>query len=116
MKVQFKKEAGKYVAAYPYRYQGFEFVYLKSNEKKTLLIENKLAIQGIWLNDKQISEIIQLLIDGSYSWIENGTPFFTVGDEIVIESYKHRGIGVYGKDGFLSNQTPDFIRSLKITE
>ena len=116
MKVQFEKEEGKYVAAYPYSYQGFEFVYVKNQKGKTLLFENRLAIHGIWLNDKQISEMVQPIMDGQYKWNDEKDALISVGDEILIDSYKHRGIGVYGEDGFLSRQTPDFDRSLKVVD
>lgn len=114
MKVQFEEEESKYDAAYGYNYQGFEFVYVKNKKGKTLLFENRLAIHGIWLNDKQISEIVQPIIDGQYKWNDEKDSLISVGDEIWIDSYKHRGIGVYGEDGFLSKQTPDYTRSLKV--
>ncbi|SFU77239.1 hypothetical protein SAMN05216480_12332 [Pustulibacterium marinum] len=117
IKVEFIQEEGKYVAAYPFNYQGFEFIYVKNKNHKTLLFENRLAIEGVWLNDKQIAEMVQPIIDAQYYWkISSETQFITEGDEILIESYKHRGIGVYDKNGFLSKQTPDCIRSLKVKQ
>tara|TARA_B100000929_G_C15480765_1_gene411126 strand:- start:364 stop:711 length:348 start_codon:yes stop_codon:yes gene_type:complete len=114
MKVACIKDQGK-SAAYPTHYIGFEFIYLKSKKEKILLFENRLAIRGIWLNDKQIADMVQTLIDANIKYTASREVLFHVGDQIIIESYKHRGLGTYDIDGGLM-QTPDFDRSLKIVK
>ena len=103
----------KNTAAYSSDYQGFEFVYLVNKKEKILLFENKLAIRGIWLSNKQVAKMVEAILDLKYIY-QDKVELASVGDHIIIESYKHRGIGVYGKDGLLSKQTPDVTRSLEV--
>ena len=113
MKTDIRQIEDLYVCAYSNKYHGFEFIYIKAiNGKKILLFENRLAIEGIWLNDLQVIKMVEQFKDVFFK--ENEEKIITIGSEIIIESYKHRGIGIYGKDGMLSKQTPDFDRSIKV--
>lgn len=123
MKVKHESEDGNFTAAYSSKSQGFEFIYVKNKIGKTLLFENRLAILGVWLNDFQIARMVQPIIEGQYNWRDDSeiivneatsNHLISIGDEILIESYKHRGIGIYDENGFLSKQTPDFVRSLPV--
>lgn len=112
MKTNIRQTEDLYECAYSNKYQGFEFIYIKAiNGKKILLFENRLAIEGIWLNDLQVVKIVEQFKDVFFK--ENEEKIITIGSEIIIESYKHRGMGIYDENGMLK-QTPDFDRSIKV--
>lgn len=112
--IDVKTPAVGYECAYPDNYQGFEFIYLKFKDgKKLLIFENRLAIKGIWLNNFQVVRIVKSLEKITFK--ETGKDIFSECVEIVIESYKHRGIGIYDKNGMLI-QTPDYSRAIQIID
>ena len=113
MKTDLRTTQGNYECAYSIKEQGFEFIYIQIlSGEKILLLENRLAIQGIWLNDFQVIEMVKQFSEVYF--LESGKKITDVGNEIFIESYKHRGIGIYNESGILSKQSPDVIRSIKI--
>ncbi|CAM1374379.1 Protein of unknown function [Tenacibaculum litopenaei] len=113
MKVQSNEENGKYVAAFSNEVHGFEFIYVKCSNSITFLFENRLAANGVWLNDKQVSEMVQPIIDGDFRY-NDGSSLISLGDEILIDSYKYRGMAFCDENGLIYKQNPDFTRSLKI--
>ena len=109
-----KLPAFGYECAYNDNYQGFEFIYLKFKDgKKLLILENRLAIEGIWLNNFQVVRMVKLFKKITFK--NTGKEMISQCNEIVIESYKHRGFGEYDKNGMLK-QTPDFYRTIKILD
>ena len=109
-----KLKAFGYECAYPDNYQGFEFIYLKFKDgKKLLILENRLAIKGIWLNNFQVVRIVESFEKITFK--NTGKEIISECIEIVIESYKHRGLGIYDKSGMLK-QTPDYSRAIKILD
>ena len=112
MKTNIRKTKNLYECAYPNSYQGFEFIYIKTlSQKKILIFENRLAIAGIWLNDFQVVKIVEQFKEIYFK--DNGEKIISIGSEILIESYKHRGLGIYDENGILK-QTPDYGRSILI--
>ncbi|MFV5702208.1 hypothetical protein ACM55F_10080 [Flavobacterium sp. XS2P12] len=111
MKTDIRQTENLYECAYSNEYQGFEFIYIKTNDKKILLFENRLAIEGIWLNDLQVVKMVEQFQEVFFKETED--KIICVGSEIIIESYKHRGLGIYDETGMLK-KTPDFDRSIRI--
>jgi hypothetical protein len=111
MKTNIRQTEDLYECAYSNKYQGFEFIYIKTNDKKILLFENRLAIEGIWLNDFQVVKMVEQFQEVFFN--DTKDKIITVGSEIIIESYKHRGLGIYNENGMLK-QTPDLDRSITI--
>jgi len=99
--------------AYGNHYYGYEMIFLvkKKDRLRYFLFENKMALLGFWMDDSQISKIVEIMLNEVVNTLK---PSIDVGDEIHIESFKHRN-STFNERGHLL-ATADVVRVLNIVD
>lgn len=100
-------------SAYGSHYFGYEMIFLvkKDERLRYFLIENKMALLGFWMNDAQVANVVMNLFKHS---VKDGKLFLNIGDEIHIESFKHRN-STFNEEGHLL-ATADVVRVLNVVD
>lgn len=100
-------------SAYGSHYYGYEMVFLvKKNERlRYFLFENKMALLGFWLDDNKVAKMVGIMLNDLLSEL---TPSINTGDEIHIESFKHRN-STFNERGHLL-ATADVVRVLNVVD
>lgn len=100
-------------SAYGSHYFGHEMIFLinKKENLRYFLFYNKMAMLGFWMNDSHVARIVDIIINES-SVKEKLS--INEGDEIHIESFKHRN-STFNEEGHLL-ATADVVRVLNVVD
>lgn len=112
MELDFHKVKDLYVKSFGDTTIGWEFIVLLKSTGETELFENKLASLGYWVNDNEVSQILDFLLTTNPTFKETNKNLFEIGDEIIIKSYKNRGYLDFYKLKEENKITPDCTRGI----